>query len=82
MNHLHSKESPLVISNIKQLSDKYDLLARRRSSLVREMSEHPTSSRHLHTLHRNELKILRTHLVAIEDFLQSYKFIHQRGSFR
>ena len=82
MTNLYIKKSPLVASNIEQLTDRYDLLTRRRSSLIHEMSAHPASSRQLHTLHKNELKILRKHLSAIEGFLQNYWFINQRGGFR
>lgn len=71
MIQLYIKKSPLVASNIEQLNARYDLLTRRRSSLIHEMSEHPAASRQLHALHKNELKVLRKHLSAIEDFFKT-----------
>ena len=82
MIRMYIKKSPLVTSNIKQLSDRYDLLARRRSSLIHEMSDHPVISPQLRALHKDELKVLRTHIKAIEDFLQNYGSINQRGIFQ
>lgn len=82
MIKLYIKKSPLIASNIEQLNARYDLLTRRRSSLIHEMSEHPATSRQLRALHKNELKVIRKHLSAIEDFLQSYGLINQKGSFR
>lgn len=71
-----SLKSPMILSNIKKMDETYGLLAKRRSSLMNEMENEP---RQLHTLHKAELRMLRSHMSKIENFLQRYGFIDKRS---